>query len=107
MEENMPIQLTIFDRRDSSGRLELGNAAFALCKAVRSQEGIISSRYYWNATDTIVILSEGSTEALDSQGSAEFIKAAFDVGDMARLTLNLRLMDPQVGVENYRMAGRS
>jgi len=102
----MPIQLTIFERRDNIERLNLGNAAFSLCKAIRAHDGIISSRYYWYGTDTVVIMTEGSAAALDSLDSAEVITAAYNVTDLARMTTHWRLMDPQVGVENYQKAGR-
>lgn len=102
----MPIQLTICERRDNADRAEMGNTAFALCKAMRARDGISSSRYFWHNADTIVFWSEGTSEALDAQDGAEFMQAAFALADLARVTSNLKLMDPQAGVENYRMAGR-
>jgi|SaaInl7_200m_RNA_FD_contig_21_1864107_length_752_multi_12_in_0_out_0_2 hypothetical protein len=102
----MPIQLVIVERRDNADREELGNAAFAACKAARAQEGIISSRFFWSGADNIVFLTEGSADALDAPAGAEASKATFEISDRARVTTTMRLLDPRAGVENYRKAGR-
>ena len=102
----MPIQLFSFERRDATDREDFGNAAYAACKAARAQEGIVSARFFWAGADTIVFLNEGSGDALDSQPSADSMKALFELSDMARLTMNQRLLDPRAGVDNYRKAGR-
>ena len=102
----MPIQLIIFERRDSADRVDLGNAALAMCRAMRSTKGIRSSRFYWYGADTVVILTEGETEGLDAPLDAENARAAFDLTDLARMTMNWRLIDPRTGEEAYKIAGR-
>ena len=102
----MPIQLFMFERRDATDREDFGNAAYAACKAARAQEGVVSSRFFWADADTIVFLTEGSGEALDSQPTVDYMKALYELADKARLTMNQRLLDPRAGVDNYRRAGR-
>ena len=102
----MAVQLTILERRDHTDRLELANAALAACRITRSQEGIVSSRFFWYGADTIVLLTEGEDSALDAQTEAEGMKALFNLFDSARLTRNWRLIDPKEGAKNYLLAGR-
>jgi hypothetical protein len=102
----MPIQLIILERRDNADREDLGNAAFAMCRAMRANKGIRSSRFYWYGADTVVILTEGENEALDAPFDAENARAAFDLTDLARMTMNWRLIEPRTGVETYKSAGR-
>jgi len=106
----MPIQLQVFERRDSADRRELGNTALAVCRAIRAREGISSSRFYWNWTDTIVVVTEGETAALDSSFGTdwpeEHARAGFALADIARLVMSWRLFEPRAGEEMYRRAGR-
>lgn len=105
----MPIQLTVMERRDNADRRELGNTVLALCRAARARDGITSSKFYWYWTDTIVVVTEGETAALDAPGTAapeEYARAGFALADMARLVMNWRLAEPRAGEETYRRAGR-
>ena len=102
----MPIQLMVCEHRDNADRMELGNAALAVCRSIRAKEGISSSRFYWYLTDTVVILTEGEASALDSPADAEYARAGFELADLAKLTMNLRLIDPRTGMETYQSAGR-
>ena len=102
----MPIQLYVCERRDNADRMALGNAALAACRSIRAREGINASRFYWYGADTVVILTEGEAAALDAPGDADYARAAFDLMDLARMTMNWRLTDPGSGEETYRRAGR-
>lgn len=102
----MPIQQVVMERRDNADREAFGNAAVAVCKASRGQDGISSARFFWYTADTIVFLVEGDTAALDAPGTPESAAAGFVMSDLARLVSNWRLLDPRAGVENYRRAGR-
>jgi len=102
----MPIQLGIWERRDNADRRELGNTALQLCRIIRKRDGITSSKFYWYTLDTVVILTEGETAALDAPGTAESARALFDLGDLARVTKYWRLGEPRAGEETYRAAGR-
>ena len=103
----MPIQLTVFERRDNADRDALGNAALALCRAVRARDGIRSSRFYWIGADNIAILTEGEAAALDAEDTRpELDRALFALTDLARGTTSWRLLEPRAGVEAYRRAGR-
>ena len=102
----MPIQIMVCERRDNADRMELGNAALAACRSIRARAGISSSRFYWYLTDTVVILTEGEASALDAPGDAEYARTGFELTDLARVTINMRLVDPRAGVETYKSAGR-
>ncbi|MBI4764317.1 MAG: hypothetical protein HY787_06910 [Deltaproteobacteria bacterium] len=55
----MPIQLTIWERRDKGRRETMENKAFELCRLRRKSGGITSARFYWSGSDEIVFLVEG------------------------------------------------
>ena len=104
--KDMAIQLIAYERRDNTDRMEFGNVALASCRARRKKNGISASRFFWYSADRIVIITEGEAEALDSPGDAELAKAMFGLSDLARVTMNWKLTDPQAGMETYAMAGR-
>ena len=105
----MPIQLSVWERRDNGDRETMGNTAVELCRIVRKRDGITSSRFYWSGSENIVVLTEGETAALDApqQGApADYLRLAFVLADNARLTLSMRLGEPRQALETYRQAGR-
>jgi hypothetical protein len=102
----MPIQLIVLERRDSVDRDVLGNATLAMCRSVRSREGIRSSRFYWYGPDTVVIFTEGEAAALNAPIDEAYARARFELADLAKMTMNWRLVEPKTGVEAYHLAGR-
>ena len=105
----MPIQLMIWERRDSGDRETMGNTALELCRIMRRRDGITSARFYWSVSETIVFLTEGEAAALDTPGQAalaDYARAGLALADNARQVLNLRLGEPRDALETYRAAGR-
>ena len=107
----MPIQIQVWERRDSADRNALANAALDICRASRATEGIRSSRFYWSGADTVVFLTDGETQALNDLGdgskvTADQARALFTLSDLARATDSRRLAEPGAGQEIYRRAGR-
>jgi hypothetical protein len=105
----MPIQLTIYERRDNGDREAMGNAALEACRIARKREGITSARFYWTGTETVVFLFEGEAAALNAPftaAPADATRLAFTLADNARMTLNIRLAEPRDAVQTYRAAGR-
>ncbi|MFC1886776.1 hypothetical protein ACFLZM_06950 [Thermodesulfobacteriota bacterium] len=102
----MPIDFSIWERRDGSDRRALGEAAFAFCRAIRSRDGIISSRFYWYRTDKVVFWTEGDEGAFGAQPDAEIAKAGFALADLSREVMHCRFSEPRLGEEAYRTAGR-
>jgi len=95
------------DRRDAATRIEFGEAAYGLCRALRGSDRIRNSRFYWVNADRIVIVSEaGSVEDFDRPPNPETANALFRLADLARITDEERWFDPAVGEDTYRMAGR-
>ena len=95
------------DRRDAATRIEFGEAAYGLCRALRGSDGIRNSRFYWVNADRIVIVSEAdSIGEFDRPPSSETASALFRLADLARFTDEERWFDPAVGEDTYRMAGR-
>ena len=100
----MPIQLTIYERRDNGSREAMGNSALGLCRTARKREGITSARYYWTG-DSIAFLYEGEADALNNpytEAQQEYGRAAFVLMDNARLTLNSRLIDARDALQMQR-----
>ncbi|MBI4764328.1 MAG: hypothetical protein HY787_06965 [Deltaproteobacteria bacterium] len=105
----MPIQLSIWERRDSGRRETMGNIALELCRLCRKSEGITSTRFYWSGSDEIVFLFEGEAAALDTPDQkilADYAWLGFVLADQASQILNKRLIDPKTGLQIYRIAGR-
>ena len=105
----MPIQLSIWERRDNGDREVMGNTALAICRFERTTNGITSAKFYWSGSERIVFLTEGEGPALSGIGESyppDYYKAGFVLADNARVTMNLRLTDPRESLETYRAAGR-
>jgi len=105
----MPIQLTIWERRDGGSRETIANTILEVCRIFRKEKGITSSRFYWSGTEAIVHLTEGETAALNNRGQSSPVDATrltFTLADNARQTLSIRLMEPRASAETYRSAGR-
>ena len=95
------------DRRDTADRIEFGEAAYGLCRALRGGDGIRNARFYWVNADRIVILSEAESMAdFDLPPKTEAASALFRLADLARFTDEERWFDPDVGADTHRMAGR-
>ena len=105
----MPLQLNIFERRDSGDRETMGNLALAITRITKARDGIRSCRFFWHGVDNIVFLTEGEAEALNNPAAAapaDMARLVFDMADNARQTLNWRLSEPRASEEAYRAAGR-
>ena len=107
----MAIQISIWERRDNGNREIMGSTALELCRIMRKNKGINSARFYWSGSEEIVFIAEGEDSALDSlpkvlDWGSDYAKLAFTLADLARLTLNKRLMTPQTGAQNYQLADR-
>jgi hypothetical protein len=105
----MSIQLTVYERRDNGDREVMGNTALELCRIMRRLKGITSARFYWYGTESVVFLAEGETAALNTVGQAapaDYFRLGFVLADNARVTLNMRLVDPRESIQTYRAAGR-
>jgi len=101
----MPIQLSIWERRDNGEREAMGNIALAVCRAIRKTKGITSSRYYWSGYEQIVFLTQGEAAALSNAGAdnpVEVVKLSVDMLKHAKNTLSLRLTEPQTAVPAYQ-----
>jgi hypothetical protein len=103
----MAITISRWTRRDNASIAALGDAAYQLCRATRTNAEIRSSRFYWVNSDTVVIQSEAdSFEAFERRGSPEEGKAVFALIDLARPAGTERWMEPRAAEEAYRLAGR-
>ena len=103
----MPIQLTIWERRDNGNREVMGKTALELCRIFRKSDGVTSSRYYWTG-DGVAFLTEGEATALDTispEAQQDYSRAAFVLMDNARPTLNIRLQEARDALK-MRDAGR-
>ena len=105
----MPIQLSVWERRDNGRRETMGNIALELCRLRRKSEGITSARFYWSGSEEIVFWVEGDAAAidtLDQKTLADYAWLGFILADHARLTLTKRLSEPREALQTYRTAGR-
>ena len=94
------------ERRDNADRNEFALAALAVCRNVKKQDGIKTSRFYWYNADSIVIWSEGEASAFDYSPNPDLAKDMFALADLGKLTQNWRLSDARLGEEAYKQAGR-
>ena len=83
----MAAKLQMFERRDGAARESVGMAAFAYCNAVKKQEGVTDSGFYWASPDEVAILTTGSTAAaLEPKPEPNLARALFSLSDVARQT---------------------
>ena len=95
------------DRRDTTDRVEFGEAAYGLCRALQGSDGIRNARFFWVDADRTVVLTEAdSMEDFDGPPKPETASAMFRLADLTRFTDEERRFDPGVGGDTYRMAGR-
>ena len=95
------------ERRDGADRIEFGEAAYGLCRALQGSDGIRRARFYWVNADRIAVLTEAeSREDFDRLPRSELAGALFRLADLARFIDEERWFDPAVGEDTYRMAGR-
>ena len=102
------VSLTIYERRDNTDIAALGDAAFELCRACKKLEGVETAKFYWYSTDTVVIWVEGENTdpfAAEFQNNPETTLAAYKMGELAKIHLMWRLMDPAAGQASYKTAG--
>jgi hypothetical protein len=103
----MAIIVGRWERRDSADRQDLGSAALAYCQAIKTRDGVRSSRFFWVSPDRIVIQTEAeSQQVFDQPPDAETGKALFALADLAQAVDTERWMDPRDGQAAYRNAGR-
>ena len=100
----MPIDFSIWERRDGADRRALGEAAFAACRALRARDGILSSKFYWYRTDKVVFWTEGEEAAFAAQPDANLAQAYFALADLSREIMHCRFSDPRTGEETYKKA---
>jgi len=77
-----------------------------MCRAYRAREGIRSARFYWHQTEIVVLLVEGDLNGFTAPADANYARVAFELADLARRTMYMRLTDPREGQETYHLAGR-
>ncbi len=101
----MDVGISRWERRDGTDRDQLGQAALAYCRAMRSFEGVHGARFYWANPDTVVVLTEvDSSEVLYRQASPDLARATFALADLARQTGAESLFDARTGEETFRAA---
>jgi len=103
----MAIMLTKWERRESTDREALGNAAFVLCREQRARPGVTGCRFFWTNPDEVAVLAEAeSAQVFDEPPNPEMNRALFGLADIARQTVTERWIDPRDGMAAYRAAGR-
>ncbi|HEY41268.1 MAG TPA: hypothetical protein G4O18_05355 [Dehalococcoidia bacterium] len=105
----MPIEISIWERRDNGDREVMGNTSVELCRIVRGRDGIRSAKFYWSGSERVVSIIEGETEALNAPATAapaDYARLAFTLADNARNLMTLRLGEPRDALQTYRAAGR-
>jgi len=103
------ISITTFARRDQTDRADLHGAALAATRALRAQEGVIGSRFFWDAQgDAVVIITEyDSMERLNTRPSTAAMAALYRLADLGRPAGSSRLTDARDAASAYLDAGRS
>ncbi len=103
----MAIMVIHWERRDNADRGALGSAALDFCRASRTVEGMRDCRFYWANADTVVVQADAeSTEVFYRPTTPPVARALFALADLARQTSDERWMEPGMGQETYRAAGR-
>jgi hypothetical protein len=102
----MPFAISHWERRDSTDRVALANAALDVCRANKAVEGSRGCRFYWGGDAVVLVWEAEDTRVFDTPLSPERARANFTLTDLARNVGSERWMEPRVGEESYRLAGR-
>lgn len=102
----MGMSVAYFERRDGADRAALGQAAFDLCRSQRIMDGVEESRFYWAGPDQVVIQTRTSKHVDWTRPDPKVATSQFALADLARQVRMEEWMDPRLGEENYRRAGR-
>ena len=106
----MHVSYSRWERRDTTSREELGQAAIRLCRAQRTANAKVqAARYFWvDAGNTIVVLVEGEPGFADfnPEPEAELARAQFALSDVARQVGSELWTDPRLGLDLFDRAGR-
>jgi len=103
----MAIMVVHCERRDGADRVQMAEAAYAWCCALRGSDGIRNARFFWVSPDEVAVLTEAeSLTDLDRVPKPDAATAMFRLADVARFKSQERWFDPDIGEETYAMAGR-
>ncbi len=96
-----------WSRRDSADRGMLGQAAYDVCKALRSSGAVEDTRFYWAGPDTVVVqVTAADVTPLLSPPNDDAARALFALADLANRERFEQWIDPRTGMQQYEMAGR-
>lgn len=104
----MPLHVAKYERRDSTDRNDLAQAALEACRSARESAGVTDSRFFWINPDEIAILTDAEPGAW-GQGSGNTpqpraMKAMFALADLARNTSVETWADARSGEETYKLS---
>lgn len=103
----MVIGVSHWSRRDQADRALLGQAAYDVCKAMKSSDAVRDTRFYWAGPDTVVLqMTVEDARALVHPPDADCARALFALADLATRDRFEEWIDPRTGLEQYEMAGR-
>jgi hypothetical protein len=101
----MALMYTRWETLPAADREEFAQAALGLCRNARAQGR--ESRFYWANANTICMINESEQPADFFGGpTPDGAKAIFALADLANRTAFEIWMEPRLGEESYRMAGR-
>lgn len=103
----MGMSVAYWERRDSADREALGQAALDVCRAQKLMDGVEDSRFYWLDPDKIVVQARTSKVVDWGRPDPKLAAGFFRLADLARQIRIEEWMDPAMGEDNYRRAGRA
>lgn len=94
--------------RPGGDRVALGTKALEMTRYQRSQEGCVSSRYFWADANSVVLLTEldAPSRVFSGGPTADGSRIAFDFADLADREAWEVWMGAREGTATNKMAGR-
>lgn len=81
----MPMQITMWHRKDVADRNDLAFAALQVCRVLRGQDDVENSRLFWQGWNDIAIVTEGEPSMRSQESGPEpaMAKATRELADLA------------------------
>ena len=103
----MPMQYSVWERRDNAEIHEVALAAESWCRSLRGRDEVVDARYWIRTASQLALLTQtapGSLPGAATQGDPEVAKGLFALEKLARNIVSETWGDARAGTDTYQRA---
>lgn len=102
----MPLEFTMWHRKDGADRNDLAFAALQVCRVLRGRDDVHSSRLFWQGWNDLAIVTEGEPTMRNGDGTPEpaMAKATRELSDLADIAESYFMGEANRGQDAYKAA---